>query len=360
MEKREVDDSFALEIIRCMENTKKMMDMANDVYALCSVSERNKIDRGLNRIDAGFGRVIDKIFKNTYSEYFSFEQTQRVNALIRDNFPEVYTFREKTTTNSFNRTLNIIRKNINKILPFFIIPYLYSNFSNKDITLQILGTTKDEYINGKRCKIDEIENLNESEKEEYFDEQVNFLLEANSSMMNGYGRDGVISAIGVQISAIESLYDIFQKKIQLAIPTTPCNPEDLLILENLTQIDGYSFERFLHLLFLKMGYSSIQTLNGRDQGCDIILIGNERKFVIQAKNYKKSVGNSAIQEIGTAINLYDAQKGIVIVTSDFTKQAKELAEANHIELINGKELSKIMLFFPITHKELFPKSENLE
>lgn len=49
-----------------------------------------------------------------------------------------------------------------------------------------------------------------------------------------------------------------------------------------------------------------------------------------------------MQEIAAAINYYKADKGMVITTSEFTQSAIELANANGIKLISGKELKKII------------------
>lgn len=75
-------------------------------------------------------------------------------------------------------------------------------------------------------------------------------------------------------------------------------------------------------------------------GADIIATKNNKKYVIQAKFYNSPVGNYAVQEVLGAIGMYKADKGIVITNNTFTKSARELAEANDIELVDGDGIEK--------------------
>ncbi len=151
------------------------------------------------------------------------------------------------------------------------------------------------------------------------------------------------------ISTEFSNFQRISKKID-AIPQL--SPDSIVSFSNLQQMRGYTFEKFLHILFRKMGYSSILTKKSGDQGCDLIISDGITTIAIQAKNHKSNIGNTAIQEIRSAVDHYKAHKGMVIVTSNYTKSAKELASSNSIELINGIELSKIMQFFPVKFEEL--------
>lgn len=114
--------------------------------------------------------------------------------------------------------------------------------------------------------------------------------------------------------------------------------------ENLSKMDGREFEYFVGNIFKAFGFDVVKTRSTNDQGADLIVSKDDLKIVIQTKRYndKNRVGNRAVQEITAAIKYYGADKGMVITTSEFTKSAIELAEANGIKLIDGKELKRII------------------
>jgi restriction system protein len=78
-----------------------------------------------------------------------------------------------------------------------------------------------------------------------------------------------------------------------------------------------------------------------DQGADLLARKNGRKIAIQAKRYKGTVGNGAVQEIVGALKFYRADEGWVITSGTFTPSARALAQANGIRLIDGLELGKL-------------------
>ncbi len=135
-------------------------------------------------------------------------------------------------------------------------------------------------------------------------------------------------------------------------PNNGSSPQESVDLHHIRSLDGYTFEIFLKILFEKMGFNSILTSKSKDQGCDLIISRNDISYCIQAKNHKNNVGNSAIQEVRSSIDHYKANKGFVISTSGFTDSAFNLSKSTHVELINGNELSKFMLLYPITHQDL--------
>lgn len=72
--------------------------------------------------------------------------------------------------------------------------------------------------------------------------------------------------------------------------------------------------------------------NRADFGADIIARGFLfTKIVVQCKCYSKPVGIKAIQEAYAAKCYYGASRAAVATNSTFTKQAKRLAQACHVE-----------------------------
>lgn len=121
--------------------------------------------------------------------------------------------------------------------------------------------------------------------------------------------------------------------------------EERLKIEDIDGLSGYEFEEFLKNLFIKMGYQVEQTRLSGDQGADLVVVKFGEKTVVQAKCYSGKVGNYAVQEIFAAMNLYKAQKGMVVTNNYFTPAAFELADANNIELVDRNGLEELIRKF---------------
>lgn len=107
-------------------------------------------------------------------------------------------------------------------------------------------------------------------------------------------------------------------------------------------MSGVEFEDYLCSIFRKKGYQVNTTPKSNDYGADLILKKNGETTVVQAKRYKDKVGVRAIQEVNAAIPYYKASKAIVITNSYFTPNAKSLAMANQIQLIDRDKLAKLI------------------
>jgi HJR/Mrr/RecB family endonuclease len=71
--------------------------------------------------------------------------------------------------------------------------------------------------------------------------------------------------------------------------------------------------------------------------------GQER-ILIQAKCYKNvSVGNDAVQQAVAAKSYYDCNKAAVVTTSNFTREAIELAKVNNVELVAKPRLQELLV-----------------
>jgi|TARA_B110000495_G_C22977834_1_gene574503 restriction system protein len=107
-------------------------------------------------------------------------------------------------------------------------------------------------------------------------------------------------------------------------------------------MDGLQFEKFLGDLFEKMGYAVTVTKASGDQGTDLIIKKKLEIISVQAKRYSDKVTNKAVQEVVGSLKFYNATRGMVVTTNDFTKSAQELAKSNNVELINREELDKMI------------------
>jgi hypothetical protein len=115
-------------------------------------------------------------------------------------------------------------------------------------------------------------------------------------------------------------------------------------IENLQSIDPIEFENLVITLLIKMGFNAATTKTTGDGGIDIVAINEQPivggKYVIQCKRYAtgNNVGEPAIRELFGIMHAENANKGILITTSEFSKHAITFAEDKAIELINVNAL----------------------
>lgn len=114
--------------------------------------------------------------------------------------------------------------------------------------------------------------------------------------------------------------------------------EEEIDWKEIQEMEGLDFEELIADLFEEKDYSARVTSGSGDQGADIIADKDFEKIAIQAKRYSGKVSNSAVQEVVSSMNYYDATRGIVITNSQFTTSARELAESNDIQLWGGEKL----------------------
>ena len=114
---------------------------------------------------------------------------------------------------------------------------------------------------------------------------------------------------------------------------------------NINKIDsmsGVDFERFLQLYYERLGYSVETTPKSGDFGADLILIKGRKKTALQAKRYKGTVGIAAVQQIIGAKDFYKTADAMVVTNSHFTVNAKKLASASGVMLVERDDLIKML------------------
>jgi restriction system protein len=134
---------------------------------------------------------------------------------------------------------------------------------------------------------------------------------------------------------------------------------DLETRPNLMDLNPWEFENFINNLFSVIGFESKLTRSTKDGGVDVIafdprpILGG--KVVIQAKRYKNVVGVSAVRDLyGTMIN-EGANKGILVTTSHYGKDAYDFAKDKPIELFDGGGLLYLLNQNGIKAKIIFPE-----
>ena len=123
-------------------------------------------------------------------------------------------------------------------------------------------------------------------------------------------------------------------------------------MEEIMDHDAAFFERMVVQLLLKMGYSRtndghVTPLSG-DGGIDGVIsedrLGLSRLY-LQAKRWEPSqrVGRPEIQKFSGALRDVGGTKGLFITTAHFTKEAQESAQRQNIVLVDGTQLTKLMI-----------------
>ena len=119
-------------------------------------------------------------------------------------------------------------------------------------------------------------------------------------------------------------------------------------LENLQSLTPIEFENLVKTLLQQMGFNATTTKVSGDGGIDIIALNEQPivsgKYVIQCKRYAigNNIGEPVIRELYGVMMHENANKGILITTSDFSKKAISFAQYKAIELINGDSILSLL------------------
>ncbi len=120
------------------------------------------------------------------------------------------------------------------------------------------------------------------------------------------------------------------------------------IIEELLYISPSSFERLCQRLLRELGFQNVevtgQTNDGGIDGKGMLKLGGVLSFhvIFQAKRYKGSVSPSIVRDFRGAM-VGRADKGLIITTGTFTREAKREAQrdgAPPIDLIDGNDLAE--------------------
>ena len=120
------------------------------------------------------------------------------------------------------------------------------------------------------------------------------------------------------------------------------------LIATLKKIPASAFERLCQRLLRELGFQNVEvTGRANDGGIDgkgILRLGGVLSFhvIFQAKRYKGSVSPSIIRDFRGAMD-GRADKGLIITTGTFTREAKREASrdgATPIDIIDGNELAE--------------------
>ena len=136
------------------------------------------------------------------------------------------------------------------------------------------------------------------------------------------------------------------------------------LLSEVVKLSPTAFEQMVIDLLSKMGYGAFENA-GRttavtgDEGIDGIIMEDKLGFsliYIQAKKWdlERTVGRPDVQSFVGAIS-GKGGKGLFVTTAKFSKQATDYAKQQHVILIDGQKLAKLMIEhnFAVSVKKTF-------
>jgi HJR/Mrr/RecB family endonuclease len=112
------------------------------------------------------------------------------------------------------------------------------------------------------------------------------------------------------------------------------------LINKLRSLDAYSFEELVADLWTERGWNAVATTESGDRGIDVIAERQDpipEKQLIQVKKYAEgnTVGSRDIQQYSSLRHQQNGVDAVVVVTtSTFTKQARELAENLNVKLVD--------------------------
>jgi|GEM_PF-7026273 len=134
------------------------------------------------------------------------------------------------------------------------------------------------------------------------------------------------------------------------------NAERVITITDLDNMSPYEFEHFVALLLRKRGYNVSTTQPTGDWGADVI--GTDpygRKVVVQVKKYnpRHFVGLSAVQQVYTAKDLFEADVAMIVTTSYLSYRAQGSAGQLKIQVIDRDILIQWLAETPVAYYEFY-------
>jgi len=118
-------------------------------------------------------------------------------------------------------------------------------------------------------------------------------------------------------------------------------------IEQVDQMLGTEFERFLVGLFRTQMYRVENIQSTGDHGVDLVILKGGSRIGVKAKRYKPNykIGNDTLIQLKGSGHFDDCEKLIVVTTSYFTKKAKDYAKKVEIELWDRNTLKMYLKKF---------------
>jgi restriction system protein len=108
------------------------------------------------------------------------------------------------------------------------------------------------------------------------------------------------------------------------------------------RMDPFEFEAEVARIYAQLGYSTELTSKTNDEGKDIILRKNNEVIYVECKRFSENtkVSRPILQKLYGVMVADGVKKGIIVTTSDFTKEAIDFSKkmGESIELVDSQKL----------------------
>jgi restriction system protein len=138
------------------------------------------------------------------------------------------------------------------------------------------------------------------------------------------------------------------------------NTRDYIFKRLAQQLKGYGFQSFVADLLRTMGYRTVESPRGTDEGIDIVAYRDELKLEppiikVQVKSTEGSVGGPDVKQLYG--NLGTGELGLVVTLGTFARQAADFAKSrSNLRLLDGDELTSLVLQH---YEELDPRYKTM-
>lgn len=101
-------------------------------------------------------------------------------------------------------------------------------------------------------------------------------------------------------------------------------------------MEGERFERDVARWLQEEGFRTELTSRTNDRGIDVIAQKGGRSYAVQAKAYSAGnrVGSNTVQKVSGLLTRPDIDGALIVTTSSFTSEAKEVANNRGVELLS--------------------------
>ena len=111
--------------------------------------------------------------------------------------------------------------------------------------------------------------------------------------------------------------------------------------QNLLEISPTQFEKMVVELYNLHGYKAERTGAIGDHGVDVIVHSPKgEKWIVQCKRWRGSVGEPVVRDFFGTLHHEKADRGVLVTTGTFTRQAQDWAKGKPLMLIDGEEFLK--------------------
>lgn len=112
----------------------------------------------------------------------------------------------------------------------------------------------------------------------------------------------------------------------------------------LNNISWQEFEMLVGEAFRRKGYSISETGGGgADGGIDLVIAKDSKSYLVQCKQWKTQlVGVRPVRELAGLVAAKKVAGGLLVTSGSYTSEARAFANESGIQLIDGKQLYKLI------------------